>query len=148
MGKEDLKNKLRKTEIDDTRASLFGSLEDFETANKAKEEKKESASSENMENSEKKNEESKEEAKTEKKPRKKPGPKPKINKNSDILENEPFAKKTYRVTHIQAEAIRIGAFTNGMDLSEYLRFLLDKSIPKQYIEQAKEWIETGRIVIK
>lgn len=65
------------------------------------------------------------------------------NQSDDGYEN-PYARKTYYLEHVQIEAIDILAFKTKKDKSELVREMIDKSISPEVRQEAEERVAAFR----
>lgn len=154
MGKNDLKSKVKNAGNDAVRTSLFGSLDDYESASAGKKAPDESNTSaaETVSNetpaSEITQPASTKVETTKKAPVKTEEPKTEaIETAEDEEENifETYTRKTYFYNLPQIEAIRIMSFKSGLDISQTVRDLMDQAIPPEIMEEAIEKVKAGNI---
>lgn len=167
MGKNDLKNKVKSASADAARTSLFGSLDDYVSANAAESDTPSSAEAASKPAASgktpagKTTESASSAAKTSsaksKSPARKPAsqpveqtpasadPDPAPAEMDDEALFETYTRKTYFYTQPQIEAIRIMAFNSGLDISQVVRDIMDEAIPDDIMEQAIERVKMGKI---
>lgn len=162
MGKNDLKNKVKSASADAARTSLFGSLDDYVSANAAESDTPSPAEAASGKTPAGKTTEStssaaKTSSAKSKSPARKPAsqpveqipasaePDPAPAEMDDEALFETYTRKTYFYTQPQIEAIRIMAFNSGLDISQVVRDIMDEAIPDDIMEQAIERVKMGKI---